>query len=181
MSSASSTVINDTNSDVVVVGGGVVGVSIAYHLAKYGAKNVILLEKTELTAGSTWHAAGLVTYFNPGINLKRFHRESLELYKKLHAETGLVRPFCEYASSDMIFVVYILHISLIERRATRTREHSSGHDTHANGRSQVPNVTAKLVPWVSEAHHARRNSKSPSISQNGGHLGGCLHQGRWSH
>ncbi|OQS07245.1 dimethylglycine dehydrogenase, mitochondrial, partial [Thraustotheca clavata] len=78
----------DTESDVVVIGGGVVGTSIAYHLAKYGAKNVILLEKTELTAGSTWHAAGLVTYFNPGINLKKFHRYSLELYKTLYDETG---------------------------------------------------------------------------------------------
>ncbi|RLO09281.1 hypothetical protein DYB28_001830, partial [Aphanomyces astaci] len=73
---------------VVVIGGGVVGTSIAYHLAKYGAKNVVLLEKTELTAGSTWHAAGLVTYFNPGINLKKFHNYSLNLYKTLEAETG---------------------------------------------------------------------------------------------
>ncbi|RHY86981.1 hypothetical protein DYB26_007110 [Aphanomyces astaci] len=73
---------------VVVIGGGVVGTSIAYHLAKYGAKNVVLLEKTELTAGSTWHAAGLVTYFNPGINLKKFHNDSLNLYKTLEAETG---------------------------------------------------------------------------------------------
>ncbi|CAK4610834.1 hypothetical protein LEN26_016671 [Aphanomyces euteiches] len=75
-------------SDVVIIGGGVVGTSIAYHLAKYGAKNVVLLEKTELTAGSTWHAAGLVTYFNPGINLKKFHNYSLNLYKTLEDETG---------------------------------------------------------------------------------------------
>ncbi|RHY26644.1 hypothetical protein DYB32_007428 [Aphanomyces invadans] len=75
---------------VVVIGGGVVGTSIAYHLAKYGAKNVVLLEKTELTAGSTWHAAGLVTYFNPGINLKKFHNYSLNLYKSLETETGQV-------------------------------------------------------------------------------------------
>jgi len=45
--------------DTVIVGGGVVGVSIAYHLAKAGRKDVLLLEKTQLTAGSTWHAVGL--------------------------------------------------------------------------------------------------------------------------
>ncbi|EQC30845.1 dimethylglycine dehydrogenase [Saprolegnia diclina VS20] len=88
LASVASSPVVDTESDVVIVGGGVVGTSIAYHLAKYGAKNVILLEKTELTAGSTWHAAGLVTYFNPGINLKKFHQYSLDLYKTLYEETG---------------------------------------------------------------------------------------------
>ncbi|KAF0697571.1 Aste57867_11749 [Aphanomyces stellatus] len=86
--SMASTVDAPDSSDAVIIGGGVVGTSIAYHLAKYGAKNVVLLEKTELTAGSTWHAAGLVTYFNPGINLKKFHNHSLNLYKTLEAETG---------------------------------------------------------------------------------------------
>lgn len=74
--------------DTVIVGGGVVGVSIAYHLAKAGRKDVLLLEKTQLTAGSTWHAAGLVTYFHPVINVKNVNFYSLELYKALEAETG---------------------------------------------------------------------------------------------
>eukprot|EP01098_Paradermamoeba_levis_P015618 TRINITY_DN8028_c0_g1_i1.p1 TRINITY_DN8028_c0_g1~~TRINITY_DN8028_c0_g1_i1.p1 ORF type:complete len:146 (-),score=29.41 TRINITY_DN8028_c0_g1_i1:25-462(-) len=73
---------------VVIIGGGVVGCSILYHLAKSGWKDVVLLERSELTAGSTWHAAGLTTYFNPGINLKKIHKHSLDLYKSLEAETG---------------------------------------------------------------------------------------------
>lgn len=62
--------------------------SLAYHLAKAGMKDVVLLEKSELTAGSTWHAAGLTTYFHPGINLKKIHYDSIKLYEKLEEETG---------------------------------------------------------------------------------------------
>ncbi|KAK4816420.1 hypothetical protein QYF61_016856 [Mycteria americana] len=75
-------------ADTVIVGGGCVGVSLAYHLAKAGLKDVVLLEKSELTAGSTWHAAGLTTYFHPGINLKKIHSYSIKLYEKLEEETG---------------------------------------------------------------------------------------------
>ncbi|XP_073334374.1 dimethylglycine dehydrogenase, mitochondrial [Pagrus major] len=75
-------------ADTVIIGGGCVGVSVAYHLAKAGMKDVVLLEKSELTAGSTWHAAGLTTYYHPGINLKKVHYDSIKLYETLEAETG---------------------------------------------------------------------------------------------
>ncbi|XP_042365923.1 dimethylglycine dehydrogenase, mitochondrial [Plectropomus leopardus] len=75
-------------ADTVIIGGGCVGVSLAYHLAKGGMKDVVLLEKSELTAGSTWHAAGLTTYYHPGINLKKVHYDSIKLYESLEAETG---------------------------------------------------------------------------------------------
>nr|XP_032634449.1 dimethylglycine dehydrogenase, mitochondrial-like [Chelonoidis abingdonii] len=77
-------------AETVIIGGGCIGVSLAYHLAKAGMKDVILLEKSELTAGSTWHAAGLTTYFHPGINLKKIHYYSIKLYEKLEEETGQV-------------------------------------------------------------------------------------------
>src|SRR5438874_13028760 len=67
----------------VVVGGGITGVSVAYHLAKAGWHDVVLLEKDELTSGSTCHAAGLVTQFNPSPTMMRFRGYSIELYREL--------------------------------------------------------------------------------------------------
>jgi 4-methylaminobutanoate oxidase (formaldehyde-forming) len=67
----------------VVIGGGVTGCSVAYHLAKAGWSDVLLLDKGELTSGSTAHAAGLVTTFNPSLTMMRFRRYSIELYREL--------------------------------------------------------------------------------------------------
>jgi dimethylglycine dehydrogenase len=77
-----------SNARVVVIGGGVVGVSALYHLAKKGWKDVVLLERTELTAGSTWHAAGLLPLFNMSYSVGQLHQYSVELYKTLEEETG---------------------------------------------------------------------------------------------
>src|SRR4029077_20221127 len=67
----------------VVIGGGITGCSVAYHLAKAGLRDVHLVEKGELTSGSTCHAAGLVTQFNPSRTMMRFRRYSIELYREL--------------------------------------------------------------------------------------------------
>jgi glycine cleavage system aminomethyltransferase T/glycine/D-amino acid oxidase-like deaminating enzyme len=68
---------------VVVIGGGITGTSVAYHLAKAGWTDAVLVEKGELTSGSTCHAAGLVTQFNPSPTMMRFRRYSVELYREL--------------------------------------------------------------------------------------------------
>ena len=73
---------------VVVIGGGVVGVSTLYHLVKKGWSDVVLLERKELTSGSTWHAAGLLPLFNLSYSVGQLHRYSVDLYKTLQAETG---------------------------------------------------------------------------------------------
>lgn len=79
----------ESQARVVVVGGGVVGVSTLYHLAKKGWTDVILVERKELTSGSTWHAAGLLPLFNMSYSVGQIHRYSVELYERLEAETGL--------------------------------------------------------------------------------------------
>jgi dimethylglycine dehydrogenase len=77
-----------SHARVVVIGGGVVGVSTLYHLARLGWTDAVLLERSELTAGSTWHAAGLLPLFNMSYTVGQLHKYSVDLYKRLPAETG---------------------------------------------------------------------------------------------
>jgi len=82
-----------THVKALVVGGGAVGTGIAYHLAKYGWEEVMLIERDELTSGSTWHAAGLLPLFNMGYATTHLHDYSVNFYKTLEQETGLNAGF----------------------------------------------------------------------------------------
>jgi len=77
-----------THARVVVIGGGVVGVGTLYALAKKGWSDVVLIERKELTSGSTWHAAGLLPLFNLSYSVGQIHKYSVNLYNSLEAETG---------------------------------------------------------------------------------------------
>jgi sarcosine dehydrogenase len=77
-----------THARCVVIGGGIVGCSVAYHLARAGWTDVVLLERSQLTAGSTWHAAGLVGQLRTNANVTQLLKHSVELYERLEAETG---------------------------------------------------------------------------------------------
>ena len=67
----------------IVIGGGVAGCSTAYHLAKFGWKDVILLERDQLTSGTTWHAAGLVSQLGPTAAVTKIRKYTTDLYKEL--------------------------------------------------------------------------------------------------
>ena len=77
-----------THAQVVIIGGGVGGASIAYHLTLMGWKDVVILERHELTSGSTWHSAGLIGQMRSDANLTRMMHYSTDLYRKLKDETG---------------------------------------------------------------------------------------------
>jgi len=77
------------SSKVVVIGGGVAGCSVAYHLAKFGWKDTILLERDQLTSGTTWHAAGLVGQLGATATITKLRKYSLNLYKELEEKTEL--------------------------------------------------------------------------------------------
>ncbi len=117
-----------------MIGGGIAGVSVAYHLAKAGVRDVLLVEKGELTSGSTHHAAGLVTQFNPSPTMMRFRRYSVELYKQLGVfETvGSLR----IAASPE---------SLLELRRGVSRAHGIGLDAELVG----PEEARRLLPAAS--------------------------------
>jgi dimethylglycine dehydrogenase len=78
-----------THARAVVIGGGVVGVSTLYHLVKKGWVDSVLVERRELTSGSTWHAAGLLPLFNLSYSVGQIHKYSVALYRRLEKETGL--------------------------------------------------------------------------------------------
>ena len=73
----------------VIVGGGAMGVGLAYHLAHEGWSDVVLIDKDELTSGSTWHAAGLIPHFIGSLNMAKVHAYAVDLYGRLEEETGL--------------------------------------------------------------------------------------------
>ena len=87
-----------TTARAVVIGGGVVGVSTLYHLANMGWSDVMLLERKELTSGSTWHAAGLLPLFNLSYSVGKLHQYSVGLYPTLEAETGLHAGFSQVSN-----------------------------------------------------------------------------------
>ena len=74
---------------VVIIGGGIAGCSVAYHLAKFGWKDTVLLERDQLTSGTTWHAAGLVSQLGATATITKLRKYSLDLYKELEKKTEL--------------------------------------------------------------------------------------------
>ena len=89
-----------SKSKVVVIGGGAVGVSTLYHLAKKGWSDVVLVERKELTSGSTWHAAGLLPLFNMSYSVGQLHKYAVDLYKTLEKETGKMLVLVSYQILD---------------------------------------------------------------------------------
>ncbi len=82
-----------SHARVVIIGGGVIGCSVAYHLAKLGWQDVVLLERKQLTSGTTWHAAGLIAQLRATANMTKLAKYSQELYGSLEDETGVATGF----------------------------------------------------------------------------------------
>lgn len=83
---------------VVIIGGGISGCSVAYHLAELGWSDIVLLERRQLTCGTTWHAAGLIGQLRASQNMTRLAKYSADLYRRLEAETGLATGFSQRGS-----------------------------------------------------------------------------------
>jgi len=118
----------DARARVVIIGGGIGGCSLAYHLAKLGETDVVILEKGELTSGSTWHAAGLCTQFNPSRILTKLLMYSIELYRGLEAATGRPVDFREVGS---------IRLATTADRMDEFR--------HADGRARVLGLPFELI------------------------------------
>ncbi|EJL82747.1 glycine cleavage system T protein (aminomethyltransferase) [Polaromonas sp. CF318] len=89
------------HAEIIIVGGGIAGCSVAYHLARMGKTDVLLLEQGKLTSGTTWHAAGLVGQMRPNRNMTQMSKYGIELYASLEAETGLATGWKQCGSVNV--------------------------------------------------------------------------------
>ena len=89
------------HAEIVIVGGGIAGVSVAYHLARLGKRDVLLIEQGSLTCGTTWHAAGLVGQMRPNRSMTRMSQYGIGLYATLEAETGLATGWKQCGSVNV--------------------------------------------------------------------------------
>jgi dimethylglycine dehydrogenase len=123
-----------SHARVVIIGGGVMGVGLLYHLALEGWRDLVLVEKGELTSGSTWHAAGQCPLFNGSLNITKVHKYGTELYPKLGALTGHEVSWhgcggLRLATTDeeLLWFKHVYGISKI-----------AGYEAHIIGPSEIP-------------------------------------------
>jgi len=110
----------------IIIGGGIIGCSAAYHLAKLGWRDVVLLERHKLTSGSTWHAAGLVGQLRTSANITQLLKHSVELYAKLEQETGQATGW--KMNGGLRLACNAERLTEIKRQATTA--HSFGLEMH---------------------------------------------------
>src|SRR3569833_4442730 len=90
------------HAEIVIIGAGSLGCSLAYHLTRMGRRDVVVLEKSGITHGATWHAAGLVGQLRTSRNITRMLTHSVELYDKLEAETGMAIDWLFFGSLRLV-------------------------------------------------------------------------------
>jgi sarcosine dehydrogenase len=129
-----------TSARIVIIGGGVIGTSIAYHLTRSGEKDVVLLEKSHLTEGATWHAAGLVGQFRSQQNLMSLMNDSVKLFDSLAEETGQEIDWHKFGS---------LRLAQTEERWKELlKSHSAAQAVGFEMNLLTPNEARELYPLI---------------------------------
>src|SRR5205823_9155786 len=127
-----------SSARVIVVGGGIAGASVAYHLTRLGIRDVVLLEQGKLTCGTTWHAAGLVGQTRATRNATRMSRYGIELYASLEQETGLATGWKQCGSLNVAKTPE--RLTLMKRQMARARSFGVEFDFIS------PNDAQQLAP-----------------------------------
>ena len=124
----------------LVIGGGIIGCSVAYHLARAGEPDVVLLEKSSLSDGATWHAAGLVGQLRSSRNTTRMLRKSVALYDRLESETGMA---CDWKQVGSLRLA-ASRDRMLETRRLATMARSFGLEMHI----VTPSEAKDLFPYI---------------------------------
>ncbi len=132
--------------EIVIIGGGIAGASAAYHLAKLGKTDVAVLERNQLTSGTTWHAAGLIMQLRGTHALTELARYNVELYSTLEAETGQATGFKQNGTLG----VCRTKERLFETRRAASIAHSSGIEAHMLSPSEAAEIYPSIDPSVIE-------------------------------
>jgi len=153
---------------VVIVGGGIAGCSVAYHLASMGCSDVVLLEQGQLTCGTTWHAAGLVGQMRPNRNMTRMSKYGIELYSRLEAETGLATGWKQCGSVNVARTPE--RMKVLRRQIALAR--SFGVEVHEIS----PREVGEMVEFFVSAAVNARDAQADGVEIHGaqGHLIGQL-------
>jgi glycine cleavage system T protein len=129
-----------TKARAVIIGGGISGCSVAYHLAKLGWTDIVLLERKQLTSGTTWHAAGLIGQLRASQNMTRLAKYSADLYVKLEAETGVATGMRQVGS---------ITVALTEERKHEIyRQASLARAFDVDVREISPNEVKEMYPHL---------------------------------
>ena len=138
-----------SRSEIVIIGGGVIGVSIAYHLARRGKTDVTLLERKALTEGSTWHAAGLVGQLRSSANLTQLMRKSVQTYQTLEEVTGYPTGWHGVGGLRVA--------SSPQRWEELKRVYTPGQELRIRRRPRRPREAQELFPLLDTRRRVRRD------------------------
>ena len=136
-----------SHAQVVIIGGGVGGCSIAYHLTKMGWKDVVIVERFELTSGSTWHSAGLVGQLRSDVNLTKMMKYSTDLYRKLKDETGQDTGWREVGGIAPGFIAGTIGRTQAPGRALALVRLAARIDQHRRSAKDVPVDESRRRAW----------------------------------
>jgi dimethylglycine dehydrogenase len=164
---------------VAVIGGGIMGASLLYHLARAGWTDIVLIERGELASGSTWHAAGNTPHFNTSLNLSRIHLASTELYQRLEAETGQAVGFHRPGSLRLASVPDRMDEYLRHRGKART----IGVPFEVIGPDEIRRLHPLVethgllgAVWNPEDGHVDPTSVTQALVKGALDLGACVHR-----
>src|SRR4249919_1578536 len=168
------------HAQVVIVGGGIAGASTAYHLAKLGRTDVVLLEQGKLTCGTTWHAAGLVGQTRATRNATRMSQYGIELYASLEQETGLATGWKQCGSLNVAKTPE--RMQLIRRQMARAKSFGIAFDYVS------PTEAGRIAPilrtddltgavWIPGDGKANPTDLTQSLAKGARQRGAAIHEG----